>query len=246
LAGVSRQQHTTELKLIRVACSGRVDLAFVQRAFARGADGVFIGGCWPGDCHYVTQGNYDALSGVHLYRKLLRRIGLRPERLRLEWIAASEGARYAEAVNDFVAQLGALGPLGEGEELGLSAAPPSVRGPELAAPVLARRLEAVGKLLPYLKLVERERLRAPVRTQQAIDAFYASEEMERLFDELFADKLAVSQILSLLAREPLSTAEIAQVLELSPSEVSRHMTSSSRQGLVQYDASRQRYALARA
>ena len=70
-------------------CTGRVDLAFIHRAFLNGADGVFIGGCWPGECHYITEGNYDALATVHLYRKLMEHIGVRPERLRLEWVAAS-------------------------------------------------------------------------------------------------------------------------------------------------------------
>ena len=70
-------------------CTGRVDLAFVLRALLKGADGVIIGGCWPGECHYVTEGNYDALGNMHLSKKLLQLIGLNPDRLRLEWIAAS-------------------------------------------------------------------------------------------------------------------------------------------------------------
>ena len=93
-------------------CTGRVDLAFVLRAFSNGADGVFIGGCWPGECHYVTEGNYDALFNMHLCKKLLAEIGVRPERLRLEWVSASEGTRYAEVMNDFGRQLKELGPLG--------------------------------------------------------------------------------------------------------------------------------------
>ena len=98
-------------------CTGRVDLEFVLRAFSNGADGVFIGGCWLGECHYVTEGNYDALFNMHLGRKLLERIGINPKRLRLEWIAASEGTRYAELMNDFGRQLKEFGPLGEGEGL---------------------------------------------------------------------------------------------------------------------------------
>jgi F420-non-reducing hydrogenase iron-sulfur subunit len=199
-----------------------VDLSFIHRAFSAGADGVIIGGCWPGECHYVTEGNIDALGNVHLYRKLMQRIGIDPARLRLQWIAASEGTRYAEAVNEFVAQLRALGPL--------------------EAP--AEQLEAVGRLLPFLKLVERERLRPPVRTEEAVNAFFEGEETNRLFDELVAERLVTSQIISLLRRRPLSTGEIAEALRLSPSEVSRHMNSSSRRGLVQYDVTSQRYALA--
>ena len=218
------------MKIIRVPCTGRVDLGFIHRAFSNGEDGVFVGGCWPGECHYVTEGNLDALGNMHLYRKLLQRIGVRPERLRLEWIAASEGTRYAELMNDFVKQLRELGPLGQGE---------GIDGAALRA-----KLDAVGRLIPYVKLVERERLRGPVRKEAALSAFFASDETNRLFDDLIADKLAVSQIMLLLRQGPLSTGEIAQSLKLSPSEVSRHMNSSSRHGLVQYDVSRQRYALA--
>ena len=91
-------------------CTGRVDLSFVLRALQGGADGVIIGGCWPGECHYVTEGNYDALANMHLCKKLLGHIGLDPDRLRLEWISAAEGARFAEIMSDFAAQLTELGP----------------------------------------------------------------------------------------------------------------------------------------
>jgi F420-non-reducing hydrogenase iron-sulfur subunit len=205
-------------------CTGRVDLAFVLRAFLKGADGVIIGGCWPGECHYVTEGNYDALGNMYLCKKLLEKIGVNPERLRLEWIAASEGMRFGEVMNDFSRKLAELGPLNRDES--------------------RVKLEAVNKLVPYLKLVERERLRVPVKSEEAYREFYSSEETNRLFDELIADKLALSQILTLLEEKPLSTGEISGTLGLSPSEVSRHMNSSSRQGLVRYDAERKCYALA--
>ncbi len=81
-------------------CTGRVDPAFVLRAFSNGADGVFIGGCWPGECHYVTEGNYQAYSMMLLTRKILGHIGINPERLRLEWVSASQGIRFAEVMND--------------------------------------------------------------------------------------------------------------------------------------------------
>ena len=88
MAGVSRLQYTPEIKIIRVMCTGRVDLAFIIRAFLNGADGVLVAGCWPGECHYVTEGNYDALGNMYLGKKLLKHIGVNSERLRLEWIAA--------------------------------------------------------------------------------------------------------------------------------------------------------------
>jgi len=115
LAGVSRYQYPTNIRVIRVMCSGRVDPAFIFRAFSKGADGVFIGGCWLGECHYVTEGNYEALNMTNLCKKLLEQIGLNPERLRIEWVSASEGIRFAEIVTNFTKQLKELGPLGIGE-----------------------------------------------------------------------------------------------------------------------------------
>ena len=211
-------------------CTGRVDLAFVLRAFQKGADGVIIGGCWPGECHYVTEGNYDALGNMHLCKKLLRHIELNPDRLRLEWISSSEGSRFAEVMSDFTAKLRDLGPLGREE--GLDQA------------VVDFRLRALMQLVPYLKLVEREKLRVPTKSEEAYNDFYDSDELNRLFDDLIVDKLAISQILLALEERPLSTAEISDVLGLSPSEISRHMNSSSRQGLVRFDLENKRYALA--
>ena len=82
-------------------CTGRVDLEFVLRAFSNGADGVFIGGCWLGECHYVTEGNYDALFNMHLGRKLLERIGINPKRLRLEWIVPDDPYDFVKKVASF-------------------------------------------------------------------------------------------------------------------------------------------------
>ncbi|MBI2917742.1 MAG: hydrogenase iron-sulfur subunit [Chloroflexi bacterium] len=118
LAGVSRYQYPTNIRIIRVMCSGRVDPAFILRAFSKGADGVLVGGCHLDDCHYVTEGNYRALDMVGLFHKLLVQVGLSPKRLRIEWVSASEGNRFAELVSDFTRQLKALGPLGIAEGKG--------------------------------------------------------------------------------------------------------------------------------
>ena len=92
-------------------CTGRLDLDFILRAFANGSDGVFVGGCWPGECHYITEGNYLALSTILLSRKIMALIGLNPERLQLEWVSASEGMRFADVMNRFSNKLKALGPV---------------------------------------------------------------------------------------------------------------------------------------
>jgi F420-non-reducing hydrogenase iron-sulfur subunit len=111
LAGVSRLKHAPNIRIIRVMCSGRVDPQFVLQAFASGADGVLIGGCHPGDCHYM-EGNYKLLRRTRLLHRLLADMGIAPDRFRLEWISASEGERVKSVVNDMVGKVRALGPLG--------------------------------------------------------------------------------------------------------------------------------------
>jgi F420-non-reducing hydrogenase iron-sulfur subunit len=202
-------------------CTGRVDPAFILRAFSNGADGVYIGGCWPGECHYSTEGNYHALGMVLLVKKLLKYVGLNPERLRLEWVSASEGIRFAEVMNSVSRELKELGPLGKAEGIDGKA--------------LQLKLEAVKNLLPYIKLVERERLKVPFDTAEEYTRFFASDEVERLFREMIADRLAVSQIMLLLGDGPLSKGEISAILGLDPSEVARHLDNSVRQGLVRFD-----------
>ena len=111
LAGVSRMKHAPNVRIIRVMCSGRVDPQFVLDAFARGADGVLIGGCHFGDCHY-SEGNHKALRRVTMLRRLLADMGIAADRFRLEWISAAEGEKVKTVVNDMVAKMKALGPLG--------------------------------------------------------------------------------------------------------------------------------------
>ena len=211
-------------------CTGRVDLSYILRAFSRGADGVFIGGCRLNECNYITHGNFHALGMVYLCKKLMEYIGLNPERLRIEFMSSGEGILFAEVMNDFGNKVKKLGPLGKSEGIVENA--------------LKAKLEAVAQIVPYIRLVERERLRVLFKTEEEFDAFFNSDEFNRLFNELIVDKLAISQITSLLRERPLSTGKIAEILGLTPSEVSRHMNSSSRQGLVRYDESRKCYALA--
>ncbi len=111
LAGVSRLKHAPNARIIRVMCSGRVDPQFILDAFAKGADGVLIGGCHPGDCHYM-EGNYKALRRMRLLRRMLKDMGVGEERFRLEWISASEGERVRTVIDDMTARIKSLGPLG--------------------------------------------------------------------------------------------------------------------------------------
>ena len=213
-------------------CSGRVDLEFILRAFSNGMDGVFIGGCRLNECNYITHGNYDALSNVLMCRKIMEHIGLNPARLSIEFMSSGDGILLTELINDFCKKVGEIGPLGKSEGIDEK--------------VLKFKLEAVTKLIPYIKLVEREKLRVPFKSEEAYNKFFTNDEINRLFNELIIDKLAISQIMLLLQEKPLSTGEISEILGLNPSEVSRHMNSSSRYGLVRYDESQKRFALAKA
>jgi coenzyme F420-reducing hydrogenase delta subunit len=211
-------------------CTGRVDPAFILRAFSNGTDGVFIGGCWPGECHYPTEGNLYALSMVLLIRKLLEQIGVNPQRLRLEWVSAAEGIRFAEVMNNVVKKLQELGPIGEGEGIEQN--------------VLTFRLKAVENLLPYIKLVERERLIVRFETEEKVIEFFKSDEGDRLFRELIADPLAISQMMLLLREKPLSAGEISERLRLDASEIRRHLHRSVKQGFIKFDEGQKRFALA--
>jgi coenzyme F420-reducing hydrogenase delta subunit/ferredoxin len=153
-------------------CTGRIDPAFIFRAFSNGTDGVFIGGCWLGECHYVTEGNYDALNMVHLCRKILEHTGVNPERLRIEWISAAEGLRFAELMEDFAGKLEKLGPLGKAEGIDESE--------------LKSRIDAVGKLIPYIKIVKREKLALRLDKEEQYHSLYTSEEVEKLFSEVIS------------------------------------------------------------
>ena len=109
LAGTSRIQYPPNLRAIRLLCSGRVDPTFILTALKRGADGVLVVGCHPGDCHYIN-GNLRTERRVALLKKMLSGLGLDDRRVRLEWISASEGERFAAVVKEFVEEIRALGP----------------------------------------------------------------------------------------------------------------------------------------
>jgi coenzyme F420-reducing hydrogenase delta subunit/DNA-binding transcriptional ArsR family regulator len=209
-------------------CSGRVDLSFLLRAFFVGMDGVYVGGCHIDECHYITDGNYHALTVVLLCKKILQRVGLNPDRVRVAWTSAGEGIRFAEIMNEFAGAVKALGPLGEGE------------GED--AKDLKAKLQAALDLVPYIRLVERERLRIPEKSEEAYRAFYASAEADRIFDASVGEMLERRRIAALLKEKPMSTAEIARALGLAPSRVARHMSRASRQGLLRYDEAEKRYA----
>jgi len=115
LAGTSRLQYPPNVRIVRVMCSGRVEPEFIFDAFRHGADGVIITGCHPGECHYVS-GNLNAERRVEKVKRAMEYLGIEPERLRLEWMSAAEGERFAVVMRDFTAEIRALGPLMRGND----------------------------------------------------------------------------------------------------------------------------------
>ena len=166
MAGVSRLQYATDIRLVRVMCSGRVDLEFVLRAFSNGMDGVFIGGCRLNECNYITHGNYDALNMVLLCKKIMAHIGLNPERLKIEFMTSGEGMLFTDVVDDFSKKVKELGPLGKAEEIDRDE--------------LKSKLEEVRKLIPYIKIEKREKLESHLENKDEWEGFFTREEIDNL------------------------------------------------------------------
>jgi coenzyme F420-reducing hydrogenase delta subunit/ferredoxin len=170
MAGVSRLQYSTEIRLIRVMCSGRVDLEFILRAFANGLDGVFIGGCRLNECNYITHGNYDALNIVLLCRKIMEHLELNPERLSIEFMSSGEGIFFTEVIDGFSKKVKELGPLGKGEGIDENE--------------LKSKLAEVRKLIPYIKILKRKKLASRLENQEEYDGLFTSDEIDRLFSDV--------------------------------------------------------------
>ena len=170
MAGVSRLQYTTETRLVRVMCSGRVDLEFVLRSFSNGMDGVFIGGCRLNECNYITHGNYHALNMVLLCRRIMEHIGLNPERLRIEFMSSAEGIRFAEVMSEFGNKVKELGPLGKREGIDQYE--------------LKSKLAEITKLVPYIKVVKNEKLASRLENPQEYDNLFTKDEIDKLLSEV--------------------------------------------------------------
>ena len=151
-------------------CSGRVDLAFVLRAFSNGIDGEFIGGCHLNECNYITHGNYHALNMVLLCKKLMEHIGLNPERLRIAFMSGAEANVFVESVNDFVKNVKTIGPLGKAEGIDKEE--------------LKSRLAELTKLVPYIKVIKNEKLGTRLENPDEYDTFFTKDEIDALFREV--------------------------------------------------------------
>ena len=153
-------------------CTGRVDLAFIFRSFSNGMDGVYIAGCRLDECKYITQGNYHALNMVLLGKKIMEHIGLNPERLRVEFMSSAEGSRFAETVNDFIKKVSAIGPFGKSEGL-------DEKG-------LKSKLNEIERLVPYIKIVAREKLSSRLKDPETWNKLFTKDEIDKLFSEVIS------------------------------------------------------------
>lgn len=151
-------------------CTGRVDPEMIFRAFLKGADGVFIGGCRLGECNYTTGGNYHARNITLLCKRIMEYIGMNPERLRMEFMTSGDGILFAGIMNDFGKQVKALGPPGSGEETDKRE--------------LESRLEKVIGLVPYLKMKCAEKLSAKPGTKEQYEALFTPEDIKRFLEEV--------------------------------------------------------------
>ena len=210
LAGTSRIQYPSNLRVIRVMCSGRVDPEFVVRAFLNGADGVLIAGCHPGDCHYIS-GNLETEKKVKMIKKLLEKAGIDPDRLRLEWVSSAEGRKFAQVVTSFVDQLKELGTFSFDEEK-LKAAFETTLNPLLRSWVgKERKLTEEGNV--YGELIEQERF-------------------DNLMEDVIRKEYEQSMILLSIEDNPLSAKQIAEKINLNPTDVVNYLIKLKRKQMV--------------
>lgn len=206
LAGVSRFSYPTNVRIIRVMCSGRIDPIFILTAFERGLDGVLVGGCHPGDCHYLS-GNYHAKYKVKMIEKILEGIGFETERLRIEWVSASEGKRFADIITEFTEDVKKLGP-----------------SPVRSDNHLVKQLALAKQICSDFRLrwiISRER--DLVEIENAHGEIIPEEQFEQLLDAVIKTELIKVKILDSIKEKSLSAEEISGILEIPTEIVMEHL-----------------------
>jgi F420-non-reducing hydrogenase iron-sulfur subunit len=214
LAGVSRVQYPPNIRVIRVMCSGRVDPAFIFKAFEAGMDGVAVLGCHIGDCHYQT-GNLQAEKKIELVRKVLEQVGLQPERLHLDWVSAAEGQRFGEVITDFTEKIRELGPIssieGYAEKAGLGA---GIVGTDRIRWLVGKKYELLEKGNVY---------------GDEVDGKEYDDIILRNIDE----EMTKEVICSVIDKEPLKVGDIARRLGWSKTKVFTYLTEMENDGRIE-------------
>ncbi len=219
LAGVSRIQYPPNMRVIRVMCSGRVDPVFIFKALLTGIDGVFVLGCHPGECHYL-EGNYEAEKKFIMVQKFLKMVDF-DKRIRLDWVSASEGVRFAKVVTEFIESIREQGP----------------------SPLSGENIdqELFNNLKAMENSVSSDRIRALVGRQRKITEVeneYGEkvpiDEFNAIFDEAIHDEFVRHRILLSLSTKVLSVKDLAAELKLDPSEILENMLTLKSRGEIDY------------
>lgn len=221
LCGISRYQYPTNIRAIRVMCSTRVDPAIIIEMFVQGADGVLVGGCHLGNCHHIS-GNYQTERKIKLTKKLLEEAGLEFNRLRLEWISASEGERFANVMTEFTNELKELGP-----------SPLAGENPDID------KLEA---LFAARNVAKDFRLRALVGREielteegNVYNEKLAQEKLDGLYETIVRDEFLRHRILQLTKNRPLSVKDISKYVNYTPLVILKQIVSLKDRGLISVD-----------
>ncbi len=221
LAGVSRIQYPSNIRIIRVMCSGRVDPVIILDMFANGADGVIVTGCHPGDCHYI-EGNLYEERKIKMLNKLVALTGLEPERLRLEWVSAAEGQRFAQVVTDFTEQVKKLGP-----------SPITNKNPNqtILKNILAAKEAAADSRLRVLVGRERELTEKTNVYKEKI----TQEEFDALLNDVIEAEFFRQKIRLLTEDEPFSVKQLAAMTGTDPAEVLDNIVNMRRRRMITFD-----------
>lgn len=213
LAGTSRIQYPPNIRVVRVMCSGRVEPEFVLEAFLTGMAGVLIGACHIGDCHYAV-GNIQAEPKIKWLKRCLSDIGIEPERLRLEFVSASEGERFARIVTDFTNELRTLG------ELRLAQ--------ETVESLKTLRAEFCDFKVRWLLGIEREM----IDKGNVYGEVVPGEKWERIMKDTLMSQNIQQRILRYVREEPRTVTEIAELLDIEPNIILNHLVDLKRRNLV--------------
>lgn len=218
LAGVSRYQYPPDIRIIRVMCSARVDPTIVFTLFKEGADGILIGGCHLGDCHYIS-GNHHTEKRAYAIQKLMEKAGFEPERFRLEWISASEGERFSKLVEEFTETIRSLGPSKVKEDTELE----------------TRLAAAVGTALDFRI---RSLLGHEVHMAEVGNVYgekVREEDLRRIIDLALEEEFRRNLILEIASAKPASAKEMSQVVGVPPDEVVGHIATLRQKNLLGID-----------
>ena len=221
LAGVSRIQYPPNIRIIRVMCSGRVDPVIILEMFANGADGVIVTGCHPGDCHYV-EGNLYEERKIKMLKRLLALTGLELGRLRLEWVSASEGQRFAQMVTEFTNQIKKLGP-----------SPVSGKSPNLKVLENLQAAKNAASDFRLRVLVGRER--ELTEKNNVYEEKIPQEEFDAVLDSAVEAEFIRHKIHLLTRDKPLPIKTLAEATELKPADVLKQIVAMRRKNMITMD-----------